>query len=218
MEKRKPKGEIKFSISLNEEQKLAKAIILQNDITLLKGQAGSAKTLLACNVALDLLFTRRIDKIYVARPFVYADKEPIGILPGGVQEKLIGLTTPIIENMYNLCNKEKIESLIADGSITILPIAFMQGMTLNKSVILLDEFQNATLQQIYSALSRLGKDSKIIITGDMTQCILPKKTDSGFDFFKRLEQEKVMTTVTLKSNHRHALVESITKIYQEYKD
>lgn len=217
-ETKKPKGEIKFNISLNEEQKEAKAIILKNTITLLKGAAGSSKTLLACNVALDMLFKKSVDKIYIARPFVYADKEPIGILPGGVQDKLVGLTTPIIENMYNLYNKEKIDSLLATGQITILPVAFMQGMTLNNAVIILDEFQNATLQQVYSALSRLGKGSKLIITGDMTQCILPKKSDSGFDFFKKLELSEVLVSVTLKSNHRHELVEKITNIYQEYKD
>jgi phosphate starvation-inducible PhoH-like protein len=94
----------------------------------------------------------------------------------------------------------------------------MRGMTLNNSVLILDEFQNATLPQVYTALSRLGKGTKIIITGDMSQCDLPKKTDSGFDFFKKLEQEGVVTTITLKTNHRHELVEVISKIYLDYKD
>ncbi|HEX5186678.1 MAG TPA: PhoH family protein, partial [Nitrososphaeraceae archaeon] len=92
--------------------------------------------------------------------------------------------------------------------------------TLNNSVLILDEFQNATLSQVYTALSRLGKGTKIIVTGDMSQCDLPKKTDSGFDFFKKLETENVpgVKIITLKGNHRHELVDHIAKIYQEYKD
>lgn len=218
--KRVPKGQIKFKIQLNEEQKLAKQEALNNTITVLKGQAGSSKTLLACNIALDLLFRKEIDKIYIARPFVYAEKEPLGILPGGIQEKLIGLTTPIIENMYILYDKFKIDKEISDGKISILPLAFMRGLTLNNAVLILDEFQNATLSQTYTALSRLGKNTKIIVTGDMAQCDLNNKKDSGFDFFKKLETEGVsgIKIINLKSNHRHELVDCIAKIYNEYKD
>lgn len=218
LETKKIKNPIRFHIQLNEEQKEAKQIILDNTITVLKGQAGSSKTLLACNVALDLLFKKEVEKIYIARPFVYAEKEQLGILPGGVQDKLIGITTPIIENMYTLYNKEKIDKLLQEGKINILPLAFMRGMTLNNAVVILDEFQNATLSQTYTALSRLGKGSKIVVTGDMAQCDLPKKTDSGFDFFKKLEQDGVVKIVHLKSNHRHDLVDQISKLYFEYKD
>lgn len=219
IEKRKPKGEIKkFNISLNEEQKLAKSEIYNNIITILKGGPGTGKTNLACNVALDMFFKKEIEKIYVARPFIYAENEPIGILPGGVEEKLIGLTTPILENMYSLCGKEKIEELLKEGKISILPISFMRGLTISNSLLILDEFQNATLSQIYTSLSRLGKNSRIIVTGDMSQCDLKNKKDSGFDFFRKLESENVtgVKIFTLKENHRHELVETITQIYQNY--
>lgn len=218
-EKRKPKGEIKkFNISLNQEQKAAKAEILQNTITILKGGPGTGKTNLATNIALDMFFKKEIDKIYIARPFVYAESEPLGILPGNVNDKLIGITTPIIENMYNICGKEKTDNLILDGTINILPISFMRGLTISNSILILDEFQNATLSQIYTSLSRLGKGSKIIVTGDMSQCDLRSKKDSGFDFFKKLETENVpgVKIITLNENHRHELVEVISKIYQEY--
>lgn len=218
-DRKKPKGEIKkFYISLNEEQKLAKAEILSNTITILKGGPGSGKTNLACNVALDMFFKKETEKIYVARPFIYAEKEPLGILPGGINEKLIGITTPIIENMYNICGKEKIDSLLEEGIINILPIGFMRGLTIKDSILILDEFQNATLSQVYTSLSRLGKGSKIIVTGDMSQCDLNNKKDSGFDFFKKLESERLsgVKIITLKENHRHELVEMIAKIYQEY--
>lgn len=218
MDRRKPKGEIKkFNVSLTEEQKLAKARILQNSITVLKGGPGSAKTFLACNVALDLLFRKEIERIYISRPFIYAKgEEDLGILPGNVREKLIGITTPILENMYILAKKEEIEKLIEDGVIVILPSVFMKGMTLPNSVIILDEYQNAVLPVTYTALSRLGKGSKMIITGDMTQCDLKNKADSGFPFLKELENKGLLETIELKSNHRHDLVEQITKIYHEY--
>lgn len=219
IEKRKPKGDIKkFNISLNHEQKLAKSEVLNNTITILKGGPGTGKSFLACNIALDMFFKKEIEKIYIARPFVYAENEPLGILPGGIEEKLIGITTPILENMYNLCGKEKIEELVKEGKINILPISFMRGLTISNSLLILDEFQNATLSQIYTSLSRLGKGSKIIVTGDMSQCDLKNKKDSGFDFFKKLITESVpgITIISLKENHRHDIVENITKIYQEY--
>ena len=139
-EKKVPKTPIKFNVQLNEEQKAAKSQIYENDITVLKGKAGSSKTMLACNVALDLLFKRQIDRIFVARPMVYAENERLGFLPGGVQDKLVGITTPIIENMYILSNKMSIDKLIEEGKITILPVAFMRGLTLNNSCLILDEW------------------------------------------------------------------------------
>ena len=216
-EKKIPKTPIKFNVQLNEEQKLVKAQIYENDITVLKGKAGSSKTMLACNVALDLLFKKQIDRIFVARPSVYAENEKLGYLPGGINEKLVGLTTPIIENMYILSNKMSIDKLIEEGKITILPVAFMRGLTLNDSVIILDEWQNATYSQTYMALSRMGKHTKIIVTGDMAQCDLTNKKDSGFDFFKRLETALLpkFKIIELQSNHRHDLVELISKVYEE---
>lgn len=216
-EKKVPKTPIKFNVQLNEEQKAAKSQIYENDITVLKGKAGSSKTMLACNVALDLLFKRQIDRIFVARPMVYAENERLGFLPGGVQDKLVGITTPIIENMYILSNKMSIDKLIEEGKITILPVAFMRGLTLNNSCLILDEWQNATYSQNYMALSRMGKGTKVIVTGDMAQCDLPNKKDSGFDFFKRLETAGLpkFKIIELQSNHRHDLVELISKVYDE---
>lgn len=218
---KKPKGEIKkFNVSLTDEQKLVKAKILNNTITVLKGGPGSSKTFLACNVALDMLFRREVERIYVSRPFIYTPgEEELGILPGGVKEKLIGITTPILENMYILTSKEIIEKLIDSGTIVILPSVFMKGMTLPNSVIILDEYQNALTSVTYTALTRLGLGSKMIITGDMTQCDLKNKKDSGFDFFKKLQIENLpgFEIIELKGNHRHSVVDTITAIYLDYK-
>lgn len=218
LSKRKPKGPIRFQIQLSEDQKEGKRIILENTITVLKGGPGSGKSALAVQVSLDMLFKREIEKIYIARPFVYAEREPLGILPGNVNEKLIGLTTPVLENMYLMYDKDKIDKLIEEGTIRILPISFMRGVTVSNSVLILDEFQNATISQIHTALTRLGKGTKIIVTGDMSQCDLPNKSMSGFDFFKKLEAENVkgVKIHTLKENHRHELVEVISKMYNDY--
>lgn len=218
-EKKVPKTPIKFNVQLNEEQKKAKTEIYENDIILLKGKAGSSKTMLACNVALDLLFKKQIDRIFVARPSVYAEGEKLGYLPGGINEKLVGLTTPILENMYILYNKIAIDKLVEEGEITILPVAFMRGLTLQNSCLILDEWQNATYTQTYMALSRMGKGTKIIATGDMAQCDLPNKKDSGFDFFRRLETSGLpkFKIIELLSNHRHDAVEHISKVYDEFR-
>ena len=110
-EKRKPKGPIRFNIQSNEEQKRAKEQILYNTVTVLKGKAGSGKSLLAANIALDLLFSREIEKIIITRPTVVAGQD-IGFLPGDVNEKLAPFTAPVYENMHRLYNKEKIEKWI----------------------------------------------------------------------------------------------------------
>lgn len=219
-EKRKPRGEIKFKLQLNEEQKEAKRIILENSITILTGNPGSGKTLLATNLALDLLFKREIERIYIARPFVYAENEQnLGALPGDVKDKLVGITTPILENMYLLYGKDKIEKLIQEGIINILPLAFMRGITVYNSLLILDEVQNATANQLFTALSRLGKLSKMIITGDINQCDLRNKSTSCWNFLKILEtQIPEIKKINLTSNHRHDVVEKITNVYNDYKD
>src|SRR5210317_1971563 len=112
--KRKPKGPIKFQIQLNDEQKIAKQKILDNAITVLSGKAGSGKTLLACQVALDLLFRKDINKIIITRPTV--SKEEIGFLPGDLREKMEPWMQPIYQNMFLLYDKVKIEKCIEEGT------------------------------------------------------------------------------------------------------
>ncbi len=217
IEKRKPKNPIRFKINLNEEQKEAKNIILDNPITLLKGMAGSGKTLLACQIALDLLFRKDIEKIVITRPTVA--REEIGFLPGDIKEKLDPWLSPIYANLYLLYDKEKIDKLIADGTIEIVPFAFMRGRTFPDSVVIVDECQNITHGQTELVLGRLGKGGKMIFCGDLSQVDLKSKKDSGIGFFNRLEENvKGVRVINLKTNHRHEIVESILKIYEEYRD
>ena len=122
--KRKPKGPIKFKLTLNDEQKEAKKIILETPVTLLKGMAGSGKTLLACQIALDLYFQKEIEKIIISRPTV--SKEEIGFLPGDLKEKMDPWLAPIYSNLYMLYTKEKIDQMIKDEELEIVPFAFMR--------------------------------------------------------------------------------------------
>jgi phosphate starvation-inducible PhoH-like protein len=183
--KRRPKNPIKFNISLNEEQKLAKEIILANPVTVLKGMAGSGKTLVAVQTALDLLFTKQVEKIIITRPTVA--KEDIGFLPGDIKEKMDPWLAPIYHNLYLLYSKEKIDKEVEEGTIEILPFAFMRGRTFVNAFVIVDEAQNVTHTQMEMVLGRLGKGSWMSICGDLAQVDLKNKKETGFSFLSKLE-------------------------------
>jgi len=165
--KRRPKKPIKFNINLNAEQKLAKAEILENPVTVLQGMAGSGKTLVAVQTGLDLLFTKQIEKIIITRPTVA--KEDIGFLPGDIKEKMDPWLAPIYHNLYLLYDKVKIDKCVEEGQIEIVPFAFMRGRTFTNALIILDEAQNVTMNQMEMMLGRLGKGSTMVICGDQAQ-------------------------------------------------
>lgn len=216
-EKRKPKGDIKFLISLNEEQKNAKAIIIDNPITVLLGHAGSGKTLVAVQTAIDQYFKGEFDKIIISRPTVTAGEE-LGFLPGTIKEKMDPFLAPIFSNMYQLYNKEKIDKMIEDGDIEIIPFAFMRGRTFLKSIVILDEAQNLSDNHMEMAIGRLGKNSKMIICGDTAQIDLKNKKDSGLAFLRRVEEAVAgFKIITLKENHRHPIVTEVLGVYSNYK-
>jgi len=216
-EKRKPKNPITFKLTLNEEQKLAKQVILDTPVTLLRGMAGSGKTLVACQVALDLVFKKDAERIIITRPTVA--KEEIGFLPGDLKEKMDPWLAPIYANLYMLYDKAKIDKMIQDNQIEIVPFAFMRGRTFPDAVVIVDECQNITHSQTEMILGRLGKGGKMIFCGDITQTDLKNRKDSGIGFFTRLEVDiKGVKVVTLKTNHRHEIVEPILKLYSDYRD
>jgi phosphate starvation-inducible PhoH-like protein len=216
-EKRKPKNPITFKITLNEEQKAAKQLILESPVTLLKGMAGSGKTLVACQVALDMVFKKDVERIIITRPTVA--KEEIGFLPGDLKEKMDPWLAPIYANLYMLYDKEKVDKLIKDNIIEIVPFAFMRGRTFPNSFVIVDECQNITHGQTEMILGRLGKGGKMVFCGDITQTDLKTRKDSGIGFFTRLEENiKGVSVFTLKTNHRHEIVEPILKLYSDYRD
>jgi len=217
LEKRKPKSSVKFKIELNEEQKVAKAVIFDNPIVLLKGMAGSGKTLVACQIALDMFFKRDIEKIIITRPTV--SKEEIGFLPGDLKEKMDPWLAPIYANLYMLYNKDAVDKMVTDGDIEVVPFAFMRGRTFPNSFVIVDECQNITHSQTEMMLGRLGKGGKMVFCGDLAQVDLKSKKDSGIGFFPRLEERvKGVRIVSLKKNHRHEIVEDVLKTYDEFRD
>jgi len=216
-EKRKPKNPIKFKIDLNQEQKEAKAKILQNTVTLLAGAAGSGKTLLACQIALEKLFMREVDKIIITRPTV--SKEEIGFLPGDLREKMDPWIQPIYQNMFALYDKIKIEKLIEEGTIEIVPLSFMRGRTFLDSVVIVDEAQNVTHEQMEMIVTRIGLRSKMIICGDDIQVDLKNRRDSGFRFlYKGAKKIKNLEAITLFQNHRDPIVGDLINYYEEQKE
>ena len=217
--KKKPKGPIKFQIQLNEEQKSAKSLIVTNTITILTGQAGSGKTLVACQAALDSLFNREFERIIVARPVVTA-KEEIGFLLGGLKDKLDPYIAPIYDNMYRLYSKDKIDALLLDGKIEIIPFAYMRGRNFSNSFIILDEAQNVTDSQMEMAISRLCEGSKMVIVGDIGQIDLRDKKDSALIYLNKAVPGVVegVASVHLKTNHRHPIVEKVIDIYKQLRN
>lgn len=217
VQKRRPKRPIKFNVTLNEEQKEAKRLILDNPVTVLKGAAGSGKTLVATQVALDLLFTKQIQKIIITRPTV--SKEEIGFLPGDIREKMDPWLAPIYHNLYMLYDKEKVDKELELGNIEIVPFAFMRGRTFVNSFVIVDEAQNVTHNQMETVIGRLGKGSKMTICGDIAQIDLRDKRDTGFAFLARLEEQvKGFVTHSLVQNHRHDIVAPILDVYKTFRD
>jgi len=217
-EKRKLKSPIKFGIILNEEQKIAKSFMLENPITAIKGKAGSGKTLLAIQAGLDLLLNKQIEKLIIARPYVTAG-EDLGFLPGGVDEKLSYLTAPMYNIMHELIGKLKVEKLVAEGKIVVSPFGFLRGNTFSNCCVIIDEAQNATMRQTELMIGRLGRNSKMVFCGDMSQCDLRNRKESGFDFFGKLEiQVKGVKVFHLEQNHRHQIVDPILDVFINYRD
>jgi phosphate starvation-inducible PhoH-like protein len=215
--KDKPKKPINFQLQLNEEQKKAKEKIMNNAITVLSGKAGSGKTLVACQVALDMLFKKSVQKIIITRPTV--SKEEIGFLPGDLREKMDPWMQPIYSNFYQLYNKEKIDDIIKNGQVEIVPVAFMRGRTFLDSFVIVDEAQNCTNDQMEMIVSRLGIRSKMVICGDTQQVDLKNKKESGFQFLlSAAKKVKDMDSMTLLINHRHSVVDALLTYYEELKE
>jgi len=216
--KKKLKNPIKFQVTLNEEQKVAKSVILENKITVLKGSAGSGKSIVAAQAALDLLFTGQVEKVILTRPAVTAGEE-LGFMPGDKDAKLAPYTAAIYDNMYRLYNKEKIDREIIEGRIEVIPVAFMRGRNLTNCCVVVDEGQNITHRQMELILGRICEGSRMIICGDTAQIDLKDKKLSGFGFIcNNLTNVIGFSVVTLKTNHRDPIVEDILKIYLDHRD
>lgn len=211
LEKRVPKGNIKFSISLSEEQKLAKSEILNHPFNFILGKAGSGKTLVAVQIALDSFFKRDVNKIVITRPTV--SNEDNGFLPGSLEEKMEPWLVPIRSNMRKVYNKPQIlEKLEKDESIELVSLSHFRGRTFDNSIVIVDEFQNLTKQQLGMVLGRLGKNSRMILCGDGQQIDLKFNNDSAIHDVPKLKESNFVYTNTLKDNHRHESLDEVLRL------
>jgi len=205
-------------IQLNEEQKLAKSVILDSAVSVITGAAGSGKTLLATATGLDLLFRKEIDKLIITRPAVLAG-EDLGFLPGDISDKMDPWLQPIYQNFYNLYDKAKIDKELAEGNIQILPLGYVRGLTFTNTFIIADEVQNLTHSQTEALLGRLGHGSKMVLCGDIAQIDLKNKKTSGLSFLRRVEEQvDGFNFVNLQKNHRHSIVQDILDVYKIFAD
>ncbi len=215
IEKTPPKGNVKFSISLSEEQKSAKQAMLHHPYNFIVGKAGSGKTLLACQVALDMFFKRMINKIIITRPTV--STEDNGFLPGSEKEKMEPWLVPIRSNMRKVYNKPLIlDKMEKEESIELVSLAHFRGRTFENACVIIDEFQNLTKQQLGMVLGRLGKGSTMILTGDPQQIDLKFGNDSAIHDVPKVKDSKFVHAVTLKDNHRHSALNEVLRLLQSY--
>jgi phosphate starvation-inducible PhoH-like protein len=214
VEKKAPKGTVKFSITLSEEQKLAKESILRHPFNFVVGNAGSGKTLLATQIALDQFFKRKYNKIIITRPTV--STEDNGFLPGSEKEKMEPWLVPIRSNMRKVYNKPAIlEKMETDESIELVSLAHFRGRTFNNSIVIIDEFQNLTRSQLAMVLGRLGKDSTMILCGDNQQIDLKDRNYSAINEVAKIIGSEYVNKIILTDNHRH---ESLTEVLELLKN
>lgn len=192
--------------------------IEQHDMVFGIGPAGTGKTYLAVAMAVSALLTKHVNRIILARPAVEAG-EKLGFLPGTLQEKVDPYMRPLWDALYEMIDPDKLEGYLEKGIIEIAPLAFMRGRTLNDSFVILDEAQNTTSEQMKMFLTRLGFNSKAVITGDVTQIDLPFGKKSGLvealDICAKIEGIGVVQ-FTDKDVVRHNLVQRIIRAYEEF--
>jgi phosphate starvation-inducible PhoH-like protein len=200
-------------------QKQYMEMIEQNDMVFGIGPAGTGKTYLAVAMAASALLNKQVSRIILARPAVEAG-ERLGFLPGTLQEKVDPYLRPLYDALYDLMDGEKVDRFLEKNVIEIAPIAFMRGRTLNDAFIIMDEAQNTTIEQMKMFLTRMGNNSKAVITGDVTQIDLPNAKKSGLvDAINVLKGVKGIgfTYFTEEDVVRHHLVQRIINAYERQK-
>lgn len=192
--------------------------IEKHDMVFAIGPGGTGKTYLAVAMAVSALLGKQVNRIILARPAVEAG-ERLGFLPGTLQQKIDPYMRPLYDALYDLLDTDKLERFIHKGIIEVAPLAFMRGRTLNDSFVILDEAQNTTSEQMKMFLTRLGFNSKAVITGDVTQIDLPSGRRSGLveavDVVGKIEGI-AFVYFTERDVVRHNLVQQIIKAYDEF--
>ena len=201
------KSEVKYNVTLNDEQKLAKELIINNQIVIVTGRAGSGKSLICAQTALDFLMKKQCNHVYVTRATVEVG-ESLGFLPGSLEDKFNPYLEAFVENLEKCYDKVKIQDLVKDKKIFAYPIQFIRGKTID-DVLVVEEAQNLSKGEMLAILTRLGKTGKIIINGDNEQRDI-KESYTGLsyaiDISKKIEG---IEWIKLKANHRSDLVGKI---------
>ena len=188
------------------------------DMVFAIGPGGTGKTYLAVSMAVSALLSKQVTRIILARPAVEAG-ERLGFLPGTLQEKVDPYMRPLYDALHDLLEADKLESFLEKGIIEVAPLAFMRGRTLNDSFVILDEAQNTTSEQMKMFLTRLGFNSKAVITGDVTQIDLPDSRRSGLVEAIEIVGKIEGISMVYFDEHdvvRHSLVQRIIKAYDEH--
>ena len=215
IEKKPPKGAVRFSLSLSQEQKKAKTEILKHPYSFVVGKAGSGKTLLAVQVALDQFFKKQVNKIIITRPTI--STEDNGFLPGSEREKMEPWLVPIRSNMRKVYNKPMIlQKMEKEEKIELVSLAHFRGRTFDHSIVIVDEFQNLTRSQLAMAIGRLGKDSKMLFCGDSYQIDLKDKNYSAYHDMAKLVNSKYVFKTILNDSHRHDAIDDLLELLNGY--
>ncbi|MCH8475404.1 MAG: PhoH family protein [Opitutales bacterium] len=194
--------------------------ILSSQLTFGIGPAGTGKTYLAMACAVSALLKGEVQRIILTRPAVEAG-EALGFLPGDLKEKILPYLRPLYDALNDMIAGDEMAKLVEKGIIEIAPLAYMRGRTLSKSFIILDEAQNTTVEQMMMFLTRIGEDSQVVVTGDVTQVDLPRSRQSGLiDALRVLENVPEIAFYYLRGEDvvRHPLVRKIIEAYQEERD
>jgi phosphate starvation-inducible PhoH-like protein len=211
-------GKVVFPKTYNQREYIK--AILKNDLVFGIGPAGTGKTFLAIAMALNLLFSKRVERIVLTRPVVEAG-EKLGFLPGDIQQKVNPYFRPIYDALYHLIGFDKTSDMIEREIIEIAPLAYMRGRTIDNAFIILDEGQNTLNSQMKMFLTRFGQNSKVVITADISQIDLAEPKKSGiFNAIKILKNINGIRIVNLtrKDVIRHRLVQQIIDAYERKHD
>lgn len=205
--------------SVNQESLLFALEDKSKHIVFAIGPAGSGKTILSTRYAVKQLKEQKIDKIVISRPNIAVDDKDIGFLPGDITSKMAPWTRPIIAEMEEFFTKQEIEYMIKEDIIEILPLAFIRGRTLKNAVILLDEAQNTTPTSLLSAMTRIGENSKMIVTGDIKQSDRPNVKNGLVDFIKRYEKYPTNKISVIRFDNkdvqRHPVIVDVLNMYKD---
>jgi phosphate starvation-inducible PhoH-like protein len=204
---RERKYDIKYNVQLNDEQKEAKRLIRENQIVVITGRAGSGKSLVCAQTALDFLLKKECNNIFVTRATIEVGNS-LGFLPGGLDEKFNPYLEAFMENLSKCKEKETLDKLVTEQKILAYPIQFIRGKTID-DVLVVEEAQNLSKAQMLAIVTRLGKTGKIIINGDMEQQDTKDAVNGlayAIELSKKIQEIK---WVKLKENHRSDIVGKI---------